>query len=526
MKRANSSDVRVTDAGSAPQPDRRSARRHSLVASLLLAVAALTVATPSTAGAQTPTTYSTPVSTNLNQTAVYLVTVSSVDGSLEVLTSGATALFGFPASDECDTRDDDCFRSTGVARDTVLGFTGTGAQVSAALLSLTFTPNDGVVLADATITVDTTLNPDTSRSLAYNAVTKTFYEFIVSTNISWFEAFKQSTTNTLTVSGTSFTGYLATITSLQESEFVATRVSAENVWFGATDDFRVINRVLGADTFSGQNAGATPSEGEWYWISGPEAGTRFYSGCATAGGGPVNSAFNAWITGIEPNNFQNSGCEVITFPEPTVTSRTADPSTWDEMLGEHYAMVNYGSRSPSSNWNDFPATGGSSGYLVEYGPLDTAVLSQVSSTIEWSLPDLLARPSAAPTPPVLTCTPDPVVPGGTVTCEITGGPADSAILWNASFNGPFAGAGVMLDAGGRGTFTFVAPRAAAGQSLSVVLVDWTRPISVAVTGQVLPSSLPAGEGTGGMPIPALLLMLGLTAGAVWRLRSGSLTQAG
>jgi hypothetical protein len=118
------------------------------------------------------------------------------------------------------------------------------------------------------------------------------------------------------------------------------------------------------------------------------------------------------------------------------------------------------------------------------------------------------------------------VPGGTVTCEITRGPANFEILWNASFNGPFAGAGVMLDRDGRGTFTFTAPRAAAGQSLSVVLVGWTQPISVAVTGQALPGSLPAGEGSGNTPVPALLLVLGLMAGAVWRLRTGSVTQAG
>jgi hypothetical protein len=128
--------------------------------------------------------------------------------------------------------------------------------------------------------------------------------------------------------------------------------------------------------------------------------------------------------------------------------------------------------------------------------------------------------------PVLTCAPDPVAPNGTVTCEITGGPANFEILWNASFDGTFAGAGVTLDADGRGSFTFVAPRAAAGQSLSVVLVDWTRPVTVAVSGTVLPRSLPAGEGQGSVPASGLLALAALAAGAAWRLRTGALTRAG
>jgi hypothetical protein len=98
---------------------------------------------------------------------------------------------------------------------------------------------------------------------------------------------------------------------------------------------------------------------------------------------------------------------------------------------------------------------------------------------------------------------------------VTGGPANFEILWNASFNGPFAGTGVMLDGQGRGTFTFIAPRAAAGQSVSVVLVDWTRPISVGVTSSTVPARIPAGEG--GVPLSLLFGVLVLAgAGLVAR----------
>jgi hypothetical protein len=266
----------------------------------------------------------------------------------------------------------------------------------------------------------------------------------------------------------------------------------------------------GADIGSGTSgspelkyADQTASEGQWYWVTGPETGQQFWRpGTAsqvknpTGGNGGVRvlGRFEAWKSAQEPNNSS----------------------------GEHFAILNFGSTDPESNWNDFAGDNEQvKAFLVEFGPFDEGA-ADIELDLDLRVVDLIP----VDVTPTLVCTPDPVAPGGTVTCEITGGPAVFEILWNASFNGTFALAGVMLDADGRGTFTFVAPRAAAGQSLSVVLVDWTQPISVAVTGQALPRSLPAGEGNGGMPVPALLLMLGLTAGAVWRLRSGSITQVG
>jgi hypothetical protein len=119
----------------------------------------------------------------------------------------------------------------------------------------------------------------------------------------------------------------------------------------------------------------------------------------------------------------------------------------------------------------------------------------------------------------LTCTPDPVVPGGTVTCVVTKGPADFEILWNASFGGSaFAGQGVMLDAEGRGSFTFVVPRGAAGQSVEVELVDWLRPVSVQVSTAALPARIPAGEGPAGVPLGLAFGALLLAGAAVVRMR--------
>lgn len=117
-------------------------------------------------------------------------------------------------------------------------------------------------------------------------------------------------------------------------------------------------------------------------------------------------------------------------------------------------------------------------------------------------------------PPVVVCTPDPVVPGGTVTCEVTRGPADFDILWSASSgDGVFASTGVRLGEDGTGSFSFVAPRAAACESVAVELVDWLSPLTVGVECAVAPTSLPAGEG--GLPLGAgLLALVGLTGVAL------------
>jgi hypothetical protein len=106
----------------------------------------------------------------------------------------------------------------------------------------------------------------------------------------------------------------------------------------------------------------------------------------------------------------------------------------------------------------------------------------------------------------------PLVVGGTITCTVTGGDAGIAILWRAAYNPPFAGAGVTLDANGTGTFSFVVPAAALGETLTVELVAWTQPLSLGVVGGPVPASVPAGEGS--VPSGAVLLALLGAAGAV------------
>jgi hypothetical protein len=121
----------------------------------------------------------------------------------------------------------------------------------------------------------------------------------------------------------------------------------------------------------------------------------------------------------------------------------------------------------------------------------------------------------------LTCDTSAPVVGSTVTCTVASGAPDFDILWTASTNPVLASGVVRTDATGAGRFSFVVPASARGQELLVELVDWTRPTSIGVVGGPIPGAIPAGEGSGDLPIGgfAMLLVAVLGSSAAGRLRA-------
>jgi hypothetical protein len=130
-------------------------------------------------------------------------------------------------------------------------------------------------------------------------------------------------------------GYLATITSQTENDFLKDKLGAD-AWIGASD---------------------ATTEGAWYWVTGPEAGTQFSSG-DSPGMTSVGGRYNNW-NASEPNN---SGG------------------------GENYGEIYCTGLNPGK-WNDLANAGAVTGYLVEYNAVvgasdtkDVSIVAQSSSS--------------------------------------------------------------------------------------------------------------------------------------------------
>lgn len=154
-----------------------------------------------------------------------------------------------------------------------------------------------------------------------------FYQYFPQTGILWTPARDAAATKSLF----GLTGYLATITTKAESDFIIERV-AGSAWIGGTDE---------------------ANEGDWRWVTGPE-------GLENGGAGMAITGFTNW-NDSEPNNCCG---------------------------GEDFAhMMDW--TSPPGRWNDLNNTSapvGSpyhpTGYMVEYGgmPGDPDVLANINGT--------------------------------------------------------------------------------------------------------------------------------------------------
>ena len=200
----------------------------------------------------------------------------------------------------------------------VLSFTGTAttARYQEVLRSVTYVNAAGTPTSDRTISFNVGLNT------LYNPLNGHFYEY-VSTVLPWASAFSAATNRTFQ----GMRGYLATITSPEENDFIRTKLLAD-AWIGGSDDFNYINAAAGSTVYANQGA----AEGKWYWVTGPEKGLQFSQNNHS----PVsfNGRYQNWAGG-EPND---SG-------------------------SEHYAQFYYNN---NGRWNDLRSSH-TLAYMVEYG---------------------------------------------------------------------------------------------------------------------------------------------------------------
>ena len=188
-------------------------------------------------------------------------------------------------------------------------------------------------LRTVTITTGAVCSPETRQvSFAagetyYNPLNGHFYRLTASQD-SW-------TNSQNTASSTSYygrEGYLVTLTSDAENTFV-TRLVGQNSWMGASDDFTQINEALGYTAYANQSA----SEGNFFWVTGPEQGTQLTTGNGNGTGVP--GVYQNWRNN-EPNN---SGTE-------------------------HYGHV----YATAGDWNDFPNSINILG-IIEFGEMPNDV---------------------------------------------------------------------------------------------------------------------------------------------------------
>ncbi|MFS4469421.1 hypothetical protein [Maribacter sp. 2210JD10-5] len=190
----------------------------------------------------------------------------------------------------------------------------TFAEFEAAILDVEFSSSS----ASPSGTKQFSITPGTAN---YLPPTDHYYEFVSDVGITWTAARDAAALRTYY----GLQGYLATLTTQAEADFSGTQAAGAG-WIGASDE---------------------AVEGDWRWVTGPEAGTPFWSGAAAGTTvAPINFAY--W-NGNEPNQSGNEDYAHIT--DPSVVRGSGGPGSWNDLSNTGAAS---GAYQPK-------------GYIVEYG---------------------------------------------------------------------------------------------------------------------------------------------------------------
>jgi hypothetical protein len=222
----------------------------------------------------------------------------------------------------------------------VLTFTGSAAAEDwqNLLRSVTFRNNNSLEIGDRTITFSAgNLSAFTNGH---------FYELVDNGGDDWYTAKANAETRTYL----GMTGYLATVATQAENDFIA-QVLAADAWIGATDEYSLINAATGSSTYIDQ----WDAEGRWYWVTGPEAGTLF----STENAFPIT----------EPGQYANW-------------------NDWEpnDSGGEHFGQIY--SSGAYGRWNDLPDWVPLA-FVVEYGgmPGDPSISISATTRIYMNVTD-------------------------------------------------------------------------------------------------------------------------------------------
>jgi len=290
---------------------------------------------------------------------------------------------------------------TGLTR---ISFTGTQTDINNALASMTV--STGSAAGNINISVSATVNPS---GYNFNPVNGHFYRPISSRGITYTNA--KTAARASTFKGQA--GYLATITSAIEQDFINNNTTATDIWFALSD---------------------ANSEGTWYIDDGPEEGRIIWR---TSVSGVTNSTTSSYLsTGSAQGGYYTNWDD-------------DEPNNAYSTLGEDHAVTKW---NGGTKWNDLYSGNSTNvqGYVIEYGtwtnPDDQAFTDFYSASTTYT-----ANCTANQTPVAPTVVSQGTRAGaGTLQLSVTV-PAGTTADWYSSETG-----GVVL-AGGSGVTTFTTP---------------------------------------------------------------------
>lgn len=345
---------------------------------------------------------------------------------------------------------------------TQLSFTGTMSAANAALQAMTVSTGSNA----GTITIRVTASED-KANVYYNPINGHYYKYVSRSTTYANSATAADSAIHLAESTELFglKGYLATITTAQEQQFIYSNISGNDIWIGGTDDVELLNERA-SQSFADQTA----AEGKWYWISGPDAGTKFWEGASSSGLWIKDSdgSTQSRIAGNAASSRYENWCTGNTSPFTLTASRSM--SEPNNASGEHYILEKW---NGATCWNDYGRKDSSakSAYLVEFSenwgtgaagswnqargsytstvadPIASASISALadnsprsvsatagleSAVVTWSAPlsGTVTSYTVTSTPGSITCT------TSTTTCTVTGltGGTSYTFVVTATFN--------------------------------------------------------------------------------------------
>ena len=246
-----------------------------------------------------------------------LITIRATAGFVKITTvSGLEQINGY-----CGYTADSNSEPSNCADDnrSEIGFEGTQSEVNAALATLSF-KGDG---STSSVSITASATP---TGAAYNSENGHYYRAVSATDIRWDDARAAAKSEAQKFNG--LTGYLVNITTAQENDFVANKVSV-NAWTGGSD---------------------SGTERVWKWMDGPEAGQTYT--CQTFGVGGTGA--EGTIDGVVCTEQSYLNWD---FGEPNQYNGT----------NEDYMHV-YGTGAKKGSWNDYVINNSNvDAYIIEYG---------------------------------------------------------------------------------------------------------------------------------------------------------------